>query len=984
MQKLTRLKQRFTRIFFIGVALGTAGMLFSLPPALALNPERQPSQHTVDVLGQSDGLPSEAIWTTLEGPRGFLWVGTRGGLARFDGASFRVYNRRSHAVFRNNDVRSLAWGPDGELWIGTYGGGALRMVDGEFEVFDQEQGLAGNEVYEILVAGDGAIWFGTTAGVTRLKDGKTTTLTTDDGLPGSRVLRIAEAADGTIWFSSLTDGLSWFDGDRIRVLDKSSGLDSNEIHLLVRDEMLGVIAGTAGGSLYQLASNGVATPIGRDHSTIVEELLRDRDGNLWLGTYGDGLWRITPDGSEERIAGNHKSAHVFGLHEDIKGNLWASTPAGLLRLRDSDFLSIGEAEGAADSVFVVAEDQSGAVWTGGEHKGLFRISRDRSVTQPVAELLGKSVSALLPASNGDLWVGTFGDGIYRIRENLVTRIGAEEGLSGQHIMGLTEARDGSVWVGTNIGTDRIDVTTNLAQVVPGLERIIVRHFNQSRRGPMWLSTGQGLMRYDNGVIDSWDTSDGLPDQLITGTYEDERGVLWIITRGGGLARLEQDDLFVYGPEVLPVLSAFAIIQDSTRYLWISASDGLIRISRDELDAHAAGDPQVPRSVLYDKSDGMLSTHFSGGFQPGAWAASDNRLWFATQRGVMAFDPRDLVESPITLRTLIDEVRVDGKVFPITDGLRLLSSFDTLEIDYTSPELGNAEGVSFRYRVAPMGVWVDAGKRRTAYFSALPPGETQFQVQARYGSAPFPVAEDAGAILNVYRKPRWSETTWAVLAVVMAVIALLVVSQRIITNRARQRENDLKLLVDLRTQELSEALARVEASSRSDSLTGLANRRHLEERLKAIWNMALRSNKRVSAIMIDIDCFKEYNDNLGHSAGDECLKRISSALNDGLLREHDVVARYGGEEFLIVLYDSDDGGTQLVATRILERVRQLKLPHPDSHVADIVTISAGHATGYAEQMTDPHVLVDAADKALYQAKKGGRNRIVRIDPMTTGS
>ena len=113
-------------------------------------------------------------------------------------------------------------------------------------------------------------------------------------------------------------------------------------------------------------------------------------------------------------------------------------------------------------------------------------------------------------------------------------------------------------------------------------------------------------------------------------------------------------------------------------------------------------------------------------------------------------------------------------------------------------------------------------------------------------------------------------------------------------------------------------------------------------------------------------------------------RVVIALNDGLLREHDVVARYGGEEFLIVLYDSDDGGTQLVATRILERVRQLKLPHPDSHVADIVTISAGHATGYAEQMTDPHVLVDAADKALYQAKKGGRNRIVRIDPMTTGS
>lgn len=973
------LLRRFVPTVVIGCALGLASMAISTPATFALNPERQSSQYNIDYFGQSNGLPSEAIWVTLEGPRGFLWVGTRGGLARFDGANFQVFNSRSHPVFRNNDVRSLTWGLEGELWIGTYGGGALRMENGEFEVFDQDRGMAGNEIYDILVASDGAVWFGTMSGVTRLKDGELTTWTSENGLATNRVLRLAEAPDGAIWFSSITAGLSWFDGQQIHVLDTSAGLDSTEIHLLTSDERLGVVAGTAGGTLYQLSSDGRATAIDRKHHTIVEEMLRDRDGNLWLGTYGSGLWRITPDGKEERFAEEHNSAHVFGLHEDIRGNLWAATPTGLLRLRDSDFLSIGSAEGAADSVFVVAEDQSGAIWTGGEHRGLFRIDRERSVTQPIAELEGKSVSALLPTTSGELWVGTFGDGVYRLFGGAVTHLGKDQGLAGEHVLAMTQARDGSIWVSTTVGVDRVDGGQNRAEAAPGLEHLVVRHLNQGRRGAMWLSTNEGLMRVVNDRIDRWDTSDGLPDKLVAGTHEDERGVLWIITRGGGLARMERDQLFVFEPEVLPVLSAFAIIEDSARNLWISASDGLIRISRDDLDAYARGEAVTPRSVLYDKSDGMLSTHFSGGFQPAAWTASDNRLWFATQRGVVAFDPRDLVETATPLRTFIDNVRVDGQRVSSSDGLRLPSSFDQLEIDYTSPELGNAEAVTFRYRIAPMGFWVDAGKRRTAYFTALPPGETRFQVQARVGSEPFPTDEDAGAIISVYREPRWSETTWAVLAAVIAIIALLAGSQRLINNRARQRERELKQLVDLRTEELREALARVEANSRIDSLTGLSNRRHLEERLKAIWNMALRSGKPVSAIMIDIDCFKEYNDNLGHTAGDECLKRISAALNDGLLRDHDVVARYGGEEFLIVLYDSDADGAQRVARRILQQVRELKLPHPDSHVASMVTISAGFATGQASDLGDPHALVDSADKALYQAKERGRNRIVHLDP-----
>ncbi|MEM7691183.1 MAG: diguanylate cyclase [Pseudomonadota bacterium] len=216
---------------------------------------------------------------------------------------------------------------------------------------------------------------------------------------------------------------------------------------------------------------------------------------------------------------------------------------------------------------------------------------------------------------------------------------------------------------------------------------------------------------------------------------------------------------------------------------------------------------------------------------------------------------------------------------------------------------------------------------------------------------------------------------------LAALALLVVAmtlvQRIFSSRARVREAQLRNLVDQRTEELREALVRVEANARIDSLTGIANRRHMEEQLRSVWNMARRSGVRVSVMMLDIDRFKQYNDSLGHNAGDDCLRKIANAISGNLLREHDMVARYGGEEFLVVLYDSDKEGVERAAERILEGVRALKLPHPQSDIHGFVTVSLGYATAKVAEMGDPHTLVQQADQALYSAKRAGRNRAVGL-------
>jgi len=962
---------------FLCALVGACALGFWSLNVQALDPGRQLSQYLVDHYGRANGLPSDWTWVAREGPRGFLWVGTRGGLVRFDGSSFRVYNRHTHPVFRSSDVRSLAWSGDGALWIGTYGGGALRMRGSTFEVFDRDRGLAGNEVYEVHVASDGAVWFATHSGVSRLRDGELESWTTSDGLASNRIMKIAEDSDGTLWFSSLTDGVSAFDGEVFRTLTTENGLDSPKIHLLDVDKKLGVVAGTAEGSLLQISPELRGTSIARENDTIAEALLRDGDSNLWLGSYGGGLWRLTADGREEQLVLGNASEHIFDLHEDSRGNLWVATIDGLHRVSDSRFLSLGSPEGLADATFVVAEDERGNLWAGAEADGLFRIDRDGRITQPVPELSDSSVSSLLPLADGSLLVGTFGEGLYHLADGGLKHLGAEQGLSGLHIFALEHGDGEVVYVSSNRGTDRLYMQAHSAEPLEVLGDVTARHLRRGSDGSLWLSTNEGLLQYRRGEVRRWTREQGLPSNLISATHEDERGVLWILLRNGELARLEGESLFSYrDPGLSPLLTAFAIIGDGDRTLWISGPEGLVALPRDGLDALARGEDTAISTRHFTEGDGLRTAHFMGGFQPSAWMASDHRLWFPTDRGLTSFDPRDLASTAHALDTYVDEVRLDGQALPLDALVELPTRFDSLEIDYTAPQLANSQAVAFRYRIQPQGAWVDAGTRRTAYFTALPPGEVRFEVQASVGSDRLAPPGDATAGLTLTRKPGWRESSWIVLAAALALIAFLLTSQRVLALRTRRREAFLEDLVSRRTRELSEALAKVQTSSRTDSVTGLANRRHLEERLRAIWNLAKRSGRPVSAIMLDTDYFKEYNDGVGHTAGDECLKRIAGALGDDVTRDHDVVGRYGGDEFLILLYDSDASGAARVAERALERVRALKLSHPDSLASDFVTITAGYSTASATN-DDPNSLIDAADRALYRAKAAGRNRVAGL-------
>jgi diguanylate cyclase (GGDEF)-like protein len=221
--------------------------------------------------------------------------------------------------------------------------------------------------------------------------------------------------------------------------------------------------------------------------------------------------------------------------------------------------------------------------------------------------------------------------------------------------------------------------------------------------------------------------------------------------------------------------------------------------------------------------------------------------------------------------------------------------------------------------------------------------------------------------------------------------------RVFSDRAR---HDLESLVsanlklqaqaaemDRKNRELTETRRQLEQRNRDlerlsalDTLTQIANRRRFDAVLRQEWRRAVRDESQVSLLFCDIDYFKRFNDSYGHQAGDECLIRVAQSMEETLNRPADLVARYGGEEFIALLVDTDPEGARMLADRMRSSVEELQIDHRASEVGPFLTVSLGVATVVPNPTLRPEDLVDLADRALYAAKAGGRNRVSTADQL----
>lgn len=770
-----------------------------------------------------NGLPQNSVTSIVQTPDGYLWLGTFGGLGRFDGVRFTIFNTSNTPALPSNRITALHVGRDGSLWIGAETGEITRLRQGSFILFavirPDESGL--KTIRSIYEDRAGNVWVSAdNTGLRRYVAGDASRLEFYDqrhGLPLRAVNRMCEDRDGNLWACAAT-GLALFHEPR----NGAPGKFTIELASSAPDDRMNKILPHPEGGLWLLTRwslnrfyNGRLTNYLRSpHDTDLSPgICETAAGALLYSAFSDGLLKFDPGAPSAMTSFKlevDRPAPVHCMFEDREGNVWLGTIGdGLLRLRRRRVTMLNASSGLPDTGSnSVLEDARGNLWIG-TAKGLCRLSAGKLTTYflPIArDQSGSSrIAAIHEEHGGALWFGV-GNGVVRYSDQRFT----EYPLPGLGlIFAITEDRRGQMWLGTDGGLRRFrDGQITSFNRADGLVNNEVKHLYEDRAGALWLGTTGGLSRFQDNRFTNYTTREGLSNNTVRAIYEDQDGALWLGTYGGGLNRLRNG-------RITPITAQQGLYDDFISSLlpdtdgghddfWLLGNRGVFRVSRRALNDVADGRSKMVRCVVYNEADGMQPSEGQGGHQPAGWRARDGRLYFSTIRGAAVIDPS--LESKLPPPIQIERVLVEGQEQDVRQAIEIPPGKGNLEIDYTGLSLGKPEQVQFSFQLSGLneqwpGGFVDVGHRRTAYFPQLEPGSYRFSVRAL---SPDGVWSERAASLAFVVRPPWWRTTWFRTFAAMALAGLVLAGYRwreaIYRARAERQEAFSRQLIASQEQE----------------------------------------------------------------------------------------------------------------------------------------------------------------------------------------
>jgi ligand-binding sensor domain-containing protein/signal transduction histidine kinase len=797
--------------------------------ALALDPALQPSQYVLDTWQTADGLPENSALAIARTPDGYLWIGTEEGLVRFDGVRFTVFDHSNEPAIPSNSIYVLHVDRSGKLLIGTRDGMAV-LEKGQFKPYAVAAGLDHVGILTILDDKAGRLWAGTRKGLVEFDGIRTHVFGSSDGLRNSRIRALLEDRGGAVWVTTASGELYRFDGKGFQSVQLGPDARGDPVSAMYADIDGTLWFGTESGGLYRRTGdrNEVVAPSGRLGSW-VHAITRDRDRNLWIATLGGGLVRLR-DGVFSKLDSTHfPSAELKALYEDNEGSLWVgSIGGGVSRLRDGKFVPLGAPEGLQSNVtWSIVPRARGGIWVGTD-AGL--ISYVGNTFSHIAEPKGfenARVWALLEDRKGALWVGTNRAGVYRRDGGGVTVFNRQNGLSDNTVRAIAEDRQGRIWIGTALGLDRIDngTVTSMQSLLHMSGTVPITLIHEDRTGKLWVATlNDGIFVIDRDTTGRLLLADGLPSDGVKAIYEDERGVIWIGTDSG---------LAVWRDGKLTSLASFApplrqtimqVLEDDQRRIWLTSRKGLASVSRDALDAMVSGKPVARQFNTYDASDGLRTAEFNGGVESAGSRTPDGHLWFPSNRGIVGIDPRHIRTNALPPPVIIEQVAVDGASLGLTDGEEVAPGAEQWEFHYTGLSLLVPQRSLFRYRLEGFDKdWINAGGRRIAYYTHLPPGTYAFRVIASNDDG---VWNDTGASFRFTLKPHFYRTFWFTLLCILALLAVAGGCYRWRVDRLKHLADVLSGQVADRTRDLE--LANKQMREAQDTLVTTARQAGMAE------------------------------------------------------------------------------------------------------------------------------------------------------------
>ena len=769
---------------FNRVAAACVWCLFFEPLPLAI------AQYHIDTWTTDSGLPHNAVRDILQTRDGYLWLATADGLVRFDGVRFTTFNRENSPGMSGNRITALFEDNKGDLWIGSEST-VMRLRNGVFTSYGSESGVPAGMVDGIALdpLGDPAIL--SNQDVLHWHEGRFTSVNAGPLLHGPTAFPVTHFPEPTGFWSQNAEVLEVYVHSRLIASAIPRANPASRIHAVAEDEY-GNIWAAAAGRLFRFQNGRLEPEPIPSGCSRVEEIRFVASPKLTLVCYAPNLplVRSRPDGTRQEIITSPLPSsleiEMNYFYEDREGTLWIGTgTAGLWHARKEVINTLSERQGLrGHAIYPIYQDRSGAIWIGTWPNTLNRYDHARFRYFTEQNGLAPFISALYQDRAGTLWVGAYGGSRHdpakgsglRVLQN--GRFVSPAGLKNlSPVRAILQDRRGALWFGCEdklVRYENGDVHTFTTH--DGLATSYTNVLVEDHNGNLWIGGQGGLTRLSGDRFTPYTVRDGLPSATVRALYVDRDNVLWIGTYDGGLGRLENGQFTRYTTrDGLFSSGVFQILEDSRGYFWMSSNQGIYRVLKRELNNFASGKTRTITSTTYGKADGMLNVECNGGHWPAGIRARDGKLWFPTQDGVAIIDPEQAFINRNPPPVVIESCLVDRKPVPLDKAVRLSPEQTSFEIQYTALSFINSERIRFKYKLENLDQdWVDAGSRRTAYYSHVPPGEYNFRVIAANSDG---VWNTQGTQLRVSVLPPFYRTWWFVSIMLLVAAGAVVFTWR---------------------------------------------------------------------------------------------------------------------------------------------------------------------------------------------------------------
>lgn len=771
------------------LACGLAG-------ARAATPKFLPQDLSVQVWTKPQGLPDNSVTAVFQSRDGYLWIGTSGGLARFDGVRFVPITPAGRHTNETIRVTALCEDAAGRLWVGTQGDGLFSYFKGNLTRYPAAPDVLDDTVNSIAEDSAGNLWIGMPTGLCRLGKASLKKFSTKDGLPGEFVSNVHVARSGTLWITTRAGMCQFKDGRIFPFPFQTDSPGRNPESLGVYEDRAGKLWAFGDTYLVNLTDGKHLNHFGGGEnlsSLRIWSLCEGRHGELWIGTSGKGLYCFTDDKFLPiTLRNGGLASDVRALCEDREGNLWLGTfGGGLVRLQPRNVRVLDSSVGLPSRPTVcLALGPQGRAWLGFDRSGLF-VGTAEKFDRPAgaaAVELQNLVSSIALAPDASLWVGTPGAGVYCLADGQSVHFTTDNGLSDNLVLAVAVDGAGAVWAGTQSGGLNRLAAGAVTQfgADAGLPDQPVTAVLPAQHDVLWLGCGDGeVLRGEAGKFKTILAPSVLGGKSIRALHEDAAGRIWIGTAGGNLACVVTGRYLNWNLNLGSGDDAIlGILTDADGDLWLGTSRAIYHAVQSDIAAALAGQSAIHCQLVFEEDNAPNYPATAYGW-PGAVKAADGKLWFGMAEGVVTLDPHRLLVNQTPLPALIEEVIVNGNPLPALPSekeiVRLPSGLRSLEFQFTALNFSAPEKIRFRHRLEGFDPdWVEGSPARSVAYGRLPYGNFTFRVQAGSADAWDPQgASFAFLIPTPAWRSAWALTIYGALAVVLvAGVARLVSNRRL--------------------------------------------------------------------------------------------------------------------------------------------------------------------------------------------------------------